>query len=84
VFTGASALAAALALPEVRADYNYHNSLFQSSGSSNFLSLDPDPGSDIIQKLEIFTFPSYGALFQIALFSILKIYVRFFNFQYFQ
>ncbi len=44
VFTGASALAAALALPEVRADYNYHNGFFQFSGASNFLNLDPDPG----------------------------------------
>ncbi len=39
VFTGASALAAALALPEVRADNNYHNSFFQFSGSINFLNL---------------------------------------------
>jgi hypothetical protein len=73
VFSGASALAAALALPEVRADYNYHNSLFQSSGSSNFLSLDPVPGFDIKQKLEFLRF-----FLTVALFSILEICVHFF------
>jgi hypothetical protein len=74
VFTGASALAAALALPEVRADYYYPITFFQSSGYSNILNLNPDPGPGFasIQKVKILHFFPRMLFLLFAIIFILK------------
>jgi hypothetical protein len=80
VFTGASALAAALALPEVRvrADYNYDNSLPDLIISSIWIRIQVLTSYSNLKFLFFFlAVPLFRSLF-----SILKIYVEFFNLQF--